>query len=308
MSVDRTPHLSDERLLLLMDGELQLRHARAATDHLRECGTCRARFEQFEASVAEFGRVYRLDRDANNVEDVNDASHRRTDSTTRSRDALKAQLAQINGGHRGPSWVSAGAMLVAALFALEFLADRSGPARPDGLAIGRQSAVRPVSYLTPGATRPVAVADLCARRGGMPRAIPARVREAVARDYSMDDLPARDYELDYLITPELGGSDDRQNLWPERYASVLWNAHVKDELEQLLPTLVCAGKLPLATAQRDLAADWIAAYKKYFHTDRPLHTYSSAALPDADDDRPSGATPKIGPRGMPTLRYAYEDN
>jgi hypothetical protein len=34
--------------------------------------------------------------------------------------------------------------------------------------------------------------------------------------------------------------------------------------------MVCAGEVDLATAQRDIATDWIAAYKKYFHTDRPL--------------------------------------
>jgi len=26
------------------------------------------------------------------------------------------------------------------------------------------------------------------------------------------------------------------------------------------------------TAQREISTDWIAAYKKYFHTDRPLET------------------------------------
>jgi hypothetical protein len=300
MSADRTRHLSDERLLLLVDGELRPRQSRSAAGHLRECDTCRARFEQFEASVREFGFAYRHDDGANGAGDVSDTHDRRAPSATRSRDALKAQLAQIkDGGHGGPSWLSACAMMVAALLALEFLADRSGPPRH----IEGQGGVRPISYLTPGATRPVTVADLCARRSGMTRAIPPRVRQAVARDYSVEHLPARDYELDYLITPELGGSDDRQNLWPERYDSVLWNAHVKDELEQLLPTLVCAGTLPLATAQRDLAADWIAAYQKYFHTDRPLHTYSSVPLPDGDDGRPSELMPNIGRRGMPTLRY-----
>jgi hypothetical protein len=34
--------------------------------------------------------------------------------------------------------------------------------------------------------------------------------------------------------------------------------------------LVCDGELDLPTAQRDIATDWIVAYKKYFHTDRPL--------------------------------------
>jgi hypothetical protein len=34
--------------------------------------------------------------------------------------------------------------------------------------------------------------------------------------------------------------------------------------------MVCDGSLDLTEAQRQIAADWIAAYKKYFHTDTPL--------------------------------------
>jgi hypothetical protein len=34
--------------------------------------------------------------------------------------------------------------------------------------------------------------------------------------------------------------------------------------------LVCEGRLDLPTAQREIATNWIAAYKKYFHTDKPL--------------------------------------
>jgi hypothetical protein len=41
-------------------------------------------------------------------------------------------------------------------------------------------------------------------------------------------------------------------------------------LEGRLHQLVCDGALPLATAQQDLATDWISAYKRYFHTDQPL--------------------------------------
>jgi hypothetical protein len=41
-------------------------------------------------------------------------------------------------------------------------------------------------------------------------------------------------------------------------------------LEERLHQLVCDGELDLPTAQRDIATDWIVAYKKYFHTDRPL--------------------------------------
>ena len=53
---------------------------------------------------------------------------------------------------------------------------------------------------------------------------------------------------------------------------------MKDELEQLLPALVCRGVVDLATAQRDIAADWIAAYKKYFHTDRPVVVQARAGI------------------------------
>jgi hypothetical protein len=42
-----------------------------------------------------------------------------------------------------------------------------------------------------------------------------------------------------------------------------WNARVKDRLEDRLHALVVNGKLDLKTAQREIATDWIAAYKKY---------------------------------------------
>ena len=80
----------------------------------------------------------------------------------------------------------------------------------------------------------------------------------------MESVPADQYELDYLITPQLGGAPDARNLWPQRYQARVWNAGVKDQLEDLLPRLVCEGRLDLRTAQRDIAADWVSAYRKYF--------------------------------------------
>jgi hypothetical protein len=68
----------------------------------------------------------------------------------------------------------------------------------------------------------------------------------------------------------LGGSSDIRNLWPEPYASTLWNAHVKDALEDRLHEMVCNGTIDLHTAQREIASNWIAAYKKYFHAEKPL--------------------------------------
>ena len=110
------------------------------------------------------------------------------------------------------------------------------------------------------------------------------MREQVLNAYGMKHVPADQYELDYLITPELGGATDARNLWPQAYASPIWNARVKDELERLLPQLVCSQRLDLQTAQRDMAADWIAAYKKYFNTDQPLRAHRGPAGDDDDDE------------------------
>jgi hypothetical protein len=34
--------------------------------------------------------------------------------------------------------------------------------------------------------------------------------------------------------------------------------------------MVCAREIDLATAQHDIAVDWIAAYRKYFRTSEPI--------------------------------------
>ena len=114
---------------------------------------------------------------------------------------------------------------------------------------------------------------------------PLSMQQAVFHEYGMDGAPAQEYEVDHLITPALGGTDDIRNLWPEPYSSTAWNAHVKDQLEDRLHELVCDGQLNLATAQHDMATDWISAYKKYFRTDKPLSRES-----DLDADR--SHTPK----------------
>jgi hypothetical protein len=71
-------------------------------------------------------------------------------------------------------------------------------------------------------------------------------------------------EVDHLISLELGGSNDETNLWPQPYQGTDWNAHVKDQLENYLHAQVCAGNIALDQAQREIAKDWIASYKKRF--------------------------------------------
>jgi len=69
-------------------------------------------------------------------------------------------------------------------------------------------------------------------------------------------------EVDHLISIELGGSNDQQNLWPEPYQGAKWNAHVKDQLENWLHKAVCDARMSIDDAQSAIASDWIAAYKR----------------------------------------------
>ena len=130
----------------------------------------------------------------------------------------------------------------------------------------------PRSNLTPGSVLLVSREQVCTVEHSNNRSVPVSTQRRVLEEYGISNADARAYEVDYLITPALGGSEDIHNLWPQSYAATAWNAHVKDAIEERLRNLVCEGDLDLETAQRELSQDWIAAYKKYFHTDRPLES------------------------------------
>src|SRR5262249_36095152 len=81
-----------------------------------------------------------------------------------------------------------------------------------------EGAAIPRADLTPGAVLNVAVTDVCRNRlSGNREVIPA-VQRRVFAEYRMPEADARRYEVDYLITPALGGSDDIRNLWPQPYS------------------------------------------------------------------------------------------
>jgi len=69
-----------------------------------------------------------------------------------------------------------------------------------------------------------------------------------------------DYELDHLISLEIGGCPDCvSNLWPEPY-NISMGAREKDKVENYLHEEVCKGEITLAEAQNEIATDWTAVY------------------------------------------------
>jgi hypothetical protein len=127
-----------------------------------------------------------------------------------------------------------------------------------------ESPILPNPRLTPGDVLPVTKEDICVPGYSQKvRDVPEKLKEEVYKLYGIRSHKPREYEVDHLISLELGGSNSIKNLWPESYETEPWNAKVKDVLENRLHKLVCEGRLALKTAQREEATDWIGAYKKY---------------------------------------------
>jgi len=147
-------------------------------------------------------------------------------------------------------------------------------------AEGRYSVVfpieeaRPNPRLTPGAVNAAVtqanIRETICRRGFTktirpPREYTERLKRRQVRMYRYTDRRLRDYEEDHLVSLEIGGAPSSpRNLWPEpRHVIGGWGSDAKDTLENRLHREVCRGRLPLAEAQRAIANDWIAAYKRY---------------------------------------------
>jgi anti-sigma factor RsiW len=246
-------HLSDQELVLAADGELTPRRDAQVRAHLTACWQCRTRLRGLEGAIGDFVHLHSATLDP------------RVPPAAGARAMLKAQLAEIAsqaGTRRAwflPARWPALAGFAAAVVALLGVY----------VAIPKSERAVPSPRLTPGAVRQVRKADVCAGSGQEGFVVPVSLQRRVFEEYGIRDAAPNTYEVDYLITPELGGAADIRNLWPQPYSATVWNAHVKDQLEDRLHQLVCDGQLDLATAQHDIATDWIAAYKKYFNSNRP---------------------------------------
>jgi hypothetical protein len=270
-------HLSDQALLLSADGELPTHRAAQVHAHLAACWSCRARMAEVEATIVDFARAHRqtLDPQLPPIEGP--------------RALLRAQLAELVSKSPQSSWpwfsrpwlsqfssspraaAFAGIAFFVALIVGWLLVHRSPSREASSGVVAFERGTIPDHSLTPGATRTVTIGDVCS----MPHEkvvgeVSTQLREEVLQEYGIVDAHPDDYEIDYLITPGLGGAENIHNLWPEPSTARMWNSRVKDDLEERLHQMVCAGQIDLSTAQREIATDWITAYKKYFHTDRPL--------------------------------------
>ena len=133
--------------------------------------------------------------------------------------------------------------------------------------------------LTPGATDPrVAQANIhhtiCvpgySRAVRPSTAITDPLKRAVIRAYGIHGPPSA-YEGDHLVPLSLGGDPaaggSQANFWPQPWHATVngqdVGAQAKDGLELYLHQQVCADRLPLAVAQREIATNWYVAWVRH---------------------------------------------
>jgi hypothetical protein len=259
-------HITERELALAANRELSPARFAAVVRHVESCSECRTRLSSYETALGEYFHARREDLDPH-VPDPAAARQRLSQRIEKLAASRSAWLWPERGPRFGPLRAAIAAAAVAACLA--------------GIAFLRQTGAEPARFapdsaLTPGLTRPVTAAELCAHDMDEPA---PRISRAVAlevfRRHGIANPAAGAYELDYLIPPELGGARDDRNLWPQPYEAEPWNAYAKDALEDELRRLVCSGKVDLRVAQEEIANDWTLAYRKYFETGEPLLSHAA---------------------------------
>jgi hypothetical protein len=265
---EETLHPSDQDLLLCADGELSRRRAKMVRQHLLACWNCRARMAEIERTIGDFVKVHH--RSLNPQLPPSDGP----------RALLKMRLAAAAQQSRHAPWASLNFLLhpsgLAALCAVALVLALVGTigyrSTPEIWPSGNASSeLLPNRSLTPGAIRPVRLSEICTmEHDAVILPVSEALQKQVFQEYGLPQDSTDDYEVDYLISPGLGGADDVHNLWPEPRYNTKWNSFVKDQLEDYLHHAVCSGKVELVAAQKDVSTDWISAYKKYFKTKEPV--------------------------------------
>ena len=155
-------HLSDQDILLVVDGEVSGRRARQALAHLDTCSFCRSRLGELEGTIAEFVALHQSTQDPT------------LPSSTGSRALLKARLAEAAAApsvdrwprllpllpHRAAAYICVAIITVMGGAFLVRHSQRQG-SMPSDLSL--VSLTIPNHSLTPGATRPVTIGDVCSK-------------------------------------------------------------------------------------------------------------------------------------------------
>lgn len=125
--------------------------------------------------------------------------------------------------------------------------------------------VLPNKTITPGSVDTTITKEQVCIPGwsGKHRDVSIAEKKEVFKRYNIDWKLHSNYEVDHLVSLELGGTNDITNLWPEAYEPRP-GAHEKDKVENYLHSQVCKNKMSLEDAQNAIKNDWLSIYRKIY--------------------------------------------
>lgn len=255
---ETSKHPSDEEILQFVDHELPTNRLKQLREHLAACSECR------ERQIAIENRL-------NALQEFYQAESTDLSALTPSRIYLQDQITKYRKEHLASGSISIlhlclQIVAVTVLVAIGWFfygGKYVGKFKHEGLSSSEQYII-PNHSVTPGVVRAVSLNEVCSVPDDDldPQVSPA-IEVAVLKEYGISRSAAQKYQIDYLVNPQLGGTNDIKNLWPQSYSNGRWNAHAKDVLERHLYQMVCNGSINLTVAQQEIAENWVAAYKKY---------------------------------------------
>ena len=160
------------------------------------------------------------------------------------------------------------------------------------------------SSCTPGAVLTTDARIVCVSGySSKVRDVSVATKEKDFAEYGIPYSEHANYEVDHLISLELGGSNDISNLWPEAH-NIPDGSFVKDKLENYLHAQVCGGKMTLTQAQYEISSNWLKYYDIWksitsttVQTTTPVYPQpvvnTKASIPTIPQTPPS--TPVINP-------------
>ena len=133
------------------------------------------------------------------------------------------------------------------------------------------------------------------------RDVSTATKKKVFQEYDISWSTHSNYEVDHIISLELGGSNDISNLFPESYL-IKNGARVKDVLENYLHKQVCNGSMTIDEAQKEISSDWLIYYTAMLNPVKTSVIKPSPIKPQVITPPVSSVTPPTVPTSGPAVK------
>lgn len=90
------------------------------------------------------------------------------------------------------------------------------------------------------------------------RNVPAKTINDIFSRYKINQSDRSKYEIDHLVSLQLGGSNATSNLWPLNIKT----KDKKDRVENYLKRQICDNKISIKSAQSSIAKNWVELHKR----------------------------------------------